>query len=358
MIKKVRLKDFRNFQEIECEFEKGINLIVGENGLGKTNMIEAVFFLSKGRSMRTGESEDLIRRGEERAVIEGWIGDRGKDRNHALVGRGGVKRTIGKGFEAVAFLPDDAQMIRGNPEIRRRSVDEIVRDIKPGYAEVLKEYLRGLRQRNEAIKKVRRGSAKREEIHYWDELVVRRGMEIVEERKAMLLRVEEKLNEIGKIWDVKDIRIKYYTNLETGEKGRERNIEKMTLVEEADIRRGATLIGPHRDEISFRIEGRDLRREGSHGEQKVVSIMWKMAHAGILEEEKGSVVLLLDDPFSELDNKNREALCHAASRWEQVIMTATETVGCLGEAHIIRLVDVVGGLDNGLRIRQPDEAGT
>jgi len=339
LIRRIRLKNFRNYDEITCGFEPGINLVVGENGLGKTNLIEAVYILARGRSMRTSETGDLIRKGEKEALIEGWMGEEGRDKAGIVLVEGEESRKSGHGkLTAVAFLPDDSQMVRGNPEMRRKYTDDVIRDIKPGYQEVMREYARGLRQRNEAIKRVRRGNAEREEIHYWDELLVSRGMEVVGERKEILRRMEEELNRLGEFWEMKNIEIKYYTNLETGEGARTRNLEKMRMVEEADLRRGATLVGAHRDEMIFRMGGKDLRREGSHGEQKILSLMWRLAHAEIVGmERKERPVILLDDCFSELDERNRRALCRAVEGWGQVIMTATEEVGCLKAGHVIKL---------------------
>lgn len=337
MVLKIKLRNYRNYEEFEITFRPGLNLIVGENGVGKTNLLEAVFLLVEGRSMRTTDIRETIRNDSEENVVEGifeGVTD-GKARIWLRKDEGGIKETA-KEVNAVAFTPDDLYLVKGSPEWRRRYLDELLRSVKPTYNEILKDYNRVLRQRNEAIRMVRKGLWGRENVRFWNEIFVKRGLEIVMERKRMLKKVEDELNANKDTWGMGEIKVKYFSSLSL--EAEEENHRRLKRIEDVEIRRGSTMVGPHRDEIVFYIDGKNVRREGSQGEQKILSIMWRLTQAGILKEvEKKEVIVLLDDCFSELDEKNRRRLGHSLKSWKQVLVTATEEVKEVQPDNVIHL---------------------
>lgn len=335
MIKRIYLENFRNYPEKEVEFTSGINLILGDNGAGKTNMLEAVYLLLEGKSPRTGDVREVVRKGEERAIIKGWAWEETGERGEVVVEReGGVSRRDLRGIKAVSFTPDDIYMVKGGPEERRRYLDEIIGRVKKGYRELSKEYARILRQRNEAIRMVRKELWGRERIRHWNALLVRKGEEITRERMEMVERAARSMKCYASKWHMGEVAIKYYSNLfaAVGKSEGKRsefadNEERLRRMEEADIRRGTTLLGPHRDELVLKYNGMSARRMCSQGEQKILSLLMRLAQADIVEEYSGrKPLLLLDDCFSEMDASNRGALLAVLENWGQVLVTSTDDI--------------------------------
>jgi DNA replication and repair protein RecF len=327
VIRSIELEDFRNYERKKIGFEPGINVIIGKNGRGKTNLLEAVFLLLQGRSMRTSSTKDAVREGCERAVVSGTFHVQGEIKTRIVIDADGTTegRKNVRNLRAVSFQPDDIWMVKGGPEARRRCLDEAIVDIKKGYRETLLEYQRILRQRNEAIKAVRRGAKGREYIRNWNDLLLERGSAIVEERIRAAGTIEGLMAEVGRRWNKGELELKYYASLtrDVGESGKA--MEKIKKMEEAEIRRGATLVGPHRDEIVFLLDGRNVRRECSQGEQKLVVLMWRLAQARAMEAVAGKkTLLLLDDCLSELDENNRLLLLEEIGSWEQAMVTTTD----------------------------------
>jgi DNA replication and repair protein RecF len=338
VIKSVELYNYRNYDRRKVELKPGINAVIGDNGLGKTNLLEALFFLLEGRSPRGVEAKEVIRWGEENAAVEGLL-DVGRESWARInIGSDGVKRKgeTERKMGAVCFQPDDVWMLKGGPEARRKQLDELIARIKKGYKETLREYQRILRQRNEAIREARRGRG--DNIESWDPLLVRAAGEIVGARKEFLERLEGAMGEIAARWGLSEVAIRYYSTM-GGEDWEEREaLEKLRRAKEVEIRRGSTLLGPHRDEMIFSLGGRNVRRDCSQGEQKITAVMWRLAQGTLYAESKGvGVILLMDDCLSELDGANRGRILEEMKRWEQVVITATDDSEELGGAERIYL---------------------
>ncbi len=327
ILKRIRIRNFRNYKEYTASFSPGINLIVGGNGVGKTNLLEAVFMTLEGKTLRAVDMAETIREGEAEAVIEADYGNRLESSSMVrILSEGDTKKELVKGLRGVAFIPEYLELIKGGPEWRRRYLDETLVGLKPAYKETLREYARVLKQRNEAIRMVRKGIADTENIRFWNELLLRKGMEIVEERGEVLRRIERVLDEESRLWGWRSMKVGYFTSMITGEDSWERNRNKLGKIEEAEIRRGTTLMGPHRDEIVIYADGRNLRRIASQGEQKMASMLCVFAKGKMYREEGKEVILLLDDCFTELDGKNRRRLGEYIRGWDQVLATSTDEV--------------------------------
>ncbi len=341
MLETLKLRDFRNHGELELRFTSGINLVVGANGIGKTNLLEAVFFLLEGRPMRGASVQDLIRNGADTGCVEGVFNGGRREEGRVVLKK--EAETVRKRFEgsaAVAFIPEDVFLIKGNPEWRRRFVDETVKACKPSYTGLLREYGRTLRQRNQALRLMRKDPARLPEVRSWNFLLVRQGTEIVRERREALLLLRAALEREAEALGLEGVEVRYYSSFDADDE--DANLRKVGRIEEAELRRGVTLCGPHRDEVVFYVSGRNLRKEGSQGEQKLLSLACKMAQASVIEDRTSKkVVLLLDDCFSELDAGNRDRLTENLRRREQVLVTATDRV-VNGADNVIELERMKG----------------
>jgi len=340
MIGKIKLHDFRNYHNRTVEFKPGINVVIGDNGRGKTNLLEALFFLLQGRSMRAVDVRELVRNGAGEAVIEGVIfkGREIKLRN-VINGEGEVKgRRKLQEIRAVSFQPDDIWMVKGGPDARRKCLDEVIVEIKKGYREVLREYQRTLKQRNEALKAVRKGLKDREYIRNWNPLLYRGGSSIVQERAETLRKLQQEMAELGEKWGKGKIETRYYTSMGDDIADEEKTMERIRKMEDAEIRRGVSLIGPHRDELLLFLAERNVRRECSQGEQKLVTIIWRLAQAKLMEGGTGrNTLLLMDDCLSELDEVNRKTILRELGEWEQALLTTTDDSPEFEDAHKVWL---------------------
>ncbi|RJP33035.1 MAG: DNA replication and repair protein RecF [Actinobacteria bacterium] len=346
VIEHIRLHNYRNYTDRQLRFEQGINAVIAGNGRGKTNLLEALFYLIQGRSMRTSDVREMVRNGEEEAVIEANIYKGREIRIRNVIRRGGEvegKRQI-RDIGAVSFQPDDIWMVKGGPELRRKYLDEVVAETKRSYREVLREYQRTLKQRNEAIRAVRKGLKEREFMRFWNPMLYMNGKSIVEERGAALKELQREMTRLGEKWGKGEIELKYYTSMgdETGDE--EKTMERIRKMEEAELRRGVSLIGPHRDELLLFLAGKNVRRECSQGEQKLVTIAWRLAQARQMEGGTGRrMLLLMDDCLSELDEENRRTVLDELDEWEQAILTTTDDSDELAGTHRIWLDGEGGG---------------
>jgi DNA replication and repair protein RecF len=332
VIRNIRLNNFRNYEQREFFFEDGITVIIGKNGRGKTNLLEALYFLLSGSSMRTADAKEMVRRGEENALVKGTIiqasaGDPVSIRvTRGISSHEGIKnREIKEYITAVSFQPDDIWMLKGGPEVRRRYLDEAVSCCKKGYRETLREYQRVLKQRNEALKEARKKGGYDGYVKSWDPLLLRAGMEIVRERVEYVHDMQAEMAEIGKRWGIGELGLRYYTTMGSLSLDEDALSARLERIREAEIRRGSTLIGPHRDEMVISLGGRSARRECSQGEQKLVAILWRLAQGRLITRKTGRrVLLLMDDCLSELDSVNRRKVVGEVAMWEQAVLTTTD----------------------------------
>jgi DNA replication and repair protein RecF len=309
------------------EFEPGINAVIGDNGQGKTNLLEALFFLLTERPARTNDISELIEHGEEEARVEGTFNVGREIVKRIVIDRDGRVRKRGETEEigTALFQPDDIWMVKGGPEARRRNLDAATMEIKKGYRDILREYQRALKQRNEAIRAVRKGMGGRETLRNWNPLLYRYGSAIVKERTKTAKGLESEMKRLAEKWEKGNLNVKYYTSMGDAVDNEIKTMEKIEKMEEAEIRRGTSLMGPHRDELLIHLDGKNVRRECSQGEQKLVTIMWRLAQARRLREQTGKrVLLLMDDCLSELDEENRAHLMGELGEWEQAMITSTD----------------------------------
>ncbi|MEW6572313.1 MAG: DNA replication/repair protein RecF [Bacillota bacterium] len=339
----IKLRNFRNYKEECLEPGIGINLLMGDNTAGKTNLLEAIYFCLCGYSFRTTKEEDVIRVREEKAVLRAAVQkDELGNETAVEISASGKKlilngKEVGRrafpGYLAVLlFRPEDLQVTAGTPGERRRFFDNIFTRVLPGYYSSYRKYHRALNHRNAVLRRLQGLDRSTPELKTWTEAVAETGSALSAFRfkalSSMAPIVSSHYREItGSKLAVRYVCSGGMTDSELGAK--ERFLEKLLTVEKRELQSGQTLVGPHRDDFSFVVDGRDLRHQGSRGEQRTAVLATKLAEARLIEERKNErLICLLDDVFSELDNKRRRALA-AALEGRQVFITTTEPLADL-----------------------------
>ncbi len=316
MISNLRLQHFRSYKDATFEFGSGVNIIVGPNASGKTNLLEAILVLCRGNSYRAAD-RDLLRHGADWARLGGDAG--GKERSvklrlqgevikkeHAIGGTILTRLPLLRTVPAVVFEPNHLQLLTESPELRRNFLDDVIEQTIPAYGELRRQYKRTLSQRNRLLKQ----DFLPDQLFVWNvrlsELggqIAERRMAFVDEHRAQLSRLYNKL--AGKKLKTNMI---YETKLKPQAYGSAmlKGLEART---NKDRERGFTTIGPHRDDLQLLIGGYQLAASASRGETRTMLLALKLLEVQSIEKARGSLpILLLDDVFSELDGARRRAL--------------------------------------------------
>lgn len=357
------LTDFRNYETAELDLAAGPNLFVGSNGQGKTNLVEALGYLSTLGSHRVSTDHAMIRAGEACAIVRARLENGGRavlaevqinrvGANRAQVNRSAIKtRELPRYFSSVLFAPEDLALVRGDPSGRRRFLDELMVLRAPRMSAVIADYDRVLRQRNTLLKSARvaglRGAAL-STLDVWDDRLVGLGSEIIEARGNL---VAELLPEVRAAYtsiagtDHNASLVSSLSILSSGEddgpvpedlassESRTRlNASDaasafrtaLARLRRAELERGLTLAGPHRDDLVLSLNNLPARGYASHGESWSLALSLKLASAAVLRRDtsSGDPVLILDDVFAELDESRRGRLADAVDGFEQVLITA------------------------------------
>lgn len=330
--------NFRNIGSLRIELGRRFNIFHGLNGQGKTNLLEAIYLLGSPRSFRTFRLSELIRHGEQVSLIQGMVESAGirREINVILEPSGRRVDIDGKGvhkasdlhgrLNAVLFSPDDTGMVKMGPEARRRYLDRVVYAGDIGYLHCWHDYQRILKQRNYLLK-----CSDKAGLDTWTEKLAEAGSEVIERRLRFVAVLDDKLrSHYAIISDAKETsRISYQPD---GVQSVERETIRGELLElfkrheRSDERYGTTTAGPHRDDLIFSLDDRQLKAFGSHGQQKSFVLALKMAEMENLYDIFGeSPLLLLDDLNSELDaRRNHNLMEFLASRDIQVFITTAE----------------------------------
>ncbi|RKL64528.1 DNA replication/repair protein RecF [Thermoanaerobacteraceae bacterium SP2] len=336
----LRLFDFRNFKELDVSFSPGINILYGDNAQGKTNLLESIFFLSNLRSERAVRDQQLIMYTRPlaflRGVFETCAGPVEREvtvysDKKKVVKEGGNQKNrwseICEDISAVFFSPDDLNLIKGEPSLRRKFLDTVIYHIKPGYIKYLQVYYRVLAHRNTLLKAVKKNPSLSDNIDPWDLQLCDTGSRIFTERLKFLERIGPDILEIFKKFTGgnTDFKINYINsvNFMSRDSIRQDFLKTLKGSREKDIARSFTTCGPHRDDIQFLLDGHDARFFGSQGQQRMLVLCLKMAQAKILFRERGEPpIMLLDDVMSELDLTRRKLIVE--NHGSQVFITTTD----------------------------------
>ena len=346
----LRLKQFRNYPYLELEPSEGITVLYGPNGSGKTNLLEAMHLLSLGRSHRTTADREMVAQGELAAMVHGET--RRLDGRHEIEIRltpmeKPQKRVLlyGKPAQRIAdlmghatvvmFSPEDLRIVRDGPAARRRFVDMQLSQIRPGYVRALKTYLSVLESRNALLRqdKLQGVSDFANQLDAWDEQLANAAVPIVRSRRWFLQELSENSSrEYAAISENPDepFSLFYVGPLAQSDAPYEQMLAGLRRNREEDRRRMYTTFGPHRDDVSLQLFGRDLRAMGSQGQLRTAVLSMKLGEIRLIEKEMGeSPTLLLDDVFSELDAKRRNALFKSAAPM-QTFITCTDRQDAAG----------------------------
>ncbi|GAA4747762.1 DNA replication/repair protein RecF [Amnibacterium soli] len=339
-ILRLQLTDWRNYATAELVFAPGANVLAGSNGQGKTNLVEAIGFLTTLGSHRVSGDAALVRAGEDAAVIRATVVSGEREvlaevlvnrvgANRAQLNRSAVRpREITRNVSSVLFAPEDLAIVRGEPSARRRFVDELLVQRTPRLAGVVSDYEKALRQRN-GLLRGSRGMVDAESLAVWDERLVTTGSELLDARTALLSDLEPIVAEQYAVVAGADQRVTLEAQRTIDEETEEaptaeRFTAALARVRRREIERGITLIGPHRDDVLLTINALPARGYASHGESWSLALALRLGAVELLRHalETGDPIVILDDVFAELDERRRVRLADRVSRYEQVIVTA------------------------------------
>lgn len=364
LIKHISLANFRNYETADVSFSPGVNLLVGPNGQGKTNLVEAIRYLSTLSSHRVAGYLPLIRHAKpeiEQAVIRVLANHDSRDAllevelnrsspNRARINKANATRLrdILGYVNTVTFAPEDLDIIKKDPSNRRAFIDELLVQVSPRFSGVFTDYERVLKQRNTLLRTARQTSAKGtalSTLDAWDESLVKFGSEIVAARVALVERLRPLLTEAYQSIAIANNEPRILTKsslvgatvvdeddtdeLENIESSNVAEVEELFRAKLAQIRqneldRGITMVGPHRDDLVLMLSDLPAKGYASHGESWSFALALRLASINLLRAEtrSGDPILILDDVFAELDAGRRSRLAELVANNEQVIITA------------------------------------
>jgi len=353
-IEKLQLQNWRNHGKLKFEFN-GITLLVGPNASGKTNFLEAIYYLATGKSFRA-KDESLLGWGETFTRVEADIEKETKPENLLLVleDQGRVTKTVKikeqkvaaskllGHLRAVLFTPEEIELLSTLPEARRRYLNMIISQSNSKYIYSLVHFRRTLEQRNSLLKRILNGEAKEEELEVWDGRFAEYAEQLIVGRASYVVEINKTIAEhYQRLSGTKQkLELSYLPSIDATE-GWAGIVTRLTQSRARDIMARVTTIGPHRDDISFVLDDRNLLTFASRGELRTVILALKLAEVDYLEAITGErPVLLLDDVFSELDEKRRDLLSQVFVE-QQTIITTTDldhvSKNILEKASVIEL---------------------
>lgn len=328
----ISLVNFRNYSKAKFDFGEA-TLVVGENGSGKSNLLEAIYLLAVGKSFRAESDYEMIKQGERLSVLDFHLLLDAQDCDFKVtltdgVGIGRKKFTINGvskrmadaigQMRAVLFCPQDLELVTGSPSGRRRYLDFVIGQADREYRRCLVSYDRGLRQRNKLLEMIREGLARRNQLFFWDKLLIKNGQYLTLRRGEYLSGLGDQPDGIAGYAAVYDKSV-----ISEG---------RLKQYEREEVAAAATLVGPHRDDFVVNHQGRDAAKYGSRGEQRMGVLWLKLGEFKCLSfgsaQDAQKPILLLDDIFSELDHRHRRLVGDLVGRHRlsggQIIMTSAD----------------------------------
>jgi DNA replication and repair protein RecF len=341
-VESIRAHRFRSYTELVLELNEGLTILAGPNAAGKTNIIEALQLLTSGESFRNPQWIDLVHKGSSSASLH--LSAREGERLHEVdleVGESGrrtykingkMKRAAGDlagTIPCVVFTPEDLRIVKDSPARRRDELDGLGRQLSGTYARLKFEYDRVVRQRNTLL---RQGDAADDDLSPWDERLVSLGARLHSHRRALFEKVlEAAAKRYSEFADDGPLEGRYIPSWNRDRPAEDEILDPAAAIEEslrrgrsAERARGVTLVGPHRDDITFILQGHDARIFASQGQQRSIALALKAGEVAVVESVSGArPLLLLDDVMSELDESRRTALAGVVGEMTQTIITTT-----------------------------------
>ena len=329
-IESIRLNNFRNYESLEMNFDQGTNILYGDNAQGKTNILEAVYVCSTTKSHKGSKDKEIVRFGEEESHIKMTVRRDGipyridmhlkKNRTKGVAVNGVPIKKASELFgivNVIFFSPEDLNIIKNGPAERRRFLDLELCQLNKVYVYDLVQYNRVVVQRNKLLKEMDSDPSLKETLNIWDLQLVRFGSELIRLRTRFVEELNELIREIHfhLSGEREELEIRYEPNVtpETFEAELSRNRNQ-------ELRQRLTLTGPHRDDLNFIVNGADIRKFGSQGQQRTAALSLKLSEIELVKRTvKDYPVLLLDDVLSELDGKRQEHLLSEISHIQTLI---------------------------------------
>lgn len=342
-LKKLCLSHYRNYETVEMTTDRNVNIFVGPNAQGKTNLLESIFVLALTKSHRTHQDKELISWEQKQARLYAEVEKKyGLCKLQLDITPQGKKAKINgleqrklSGFvgtiNVVMFAPEDLEIVKGAPGVRRRFLDMEIGQVHPGYLYDTAQYQKVLMQRNNFLKQAGPGSGHNGMLEVWNEQLARYGVKIVKKRQCFIEKLQAWAEQIhtGITGGQERIEIVYRPSLVLPPEEDEtilfeKFMIKLSEVKEQEFRRGTTLIGPHRDDLLFFINGKEAQTYGSQGQQRTTALSVKLAELELIREETGEYpILLLDDVLSELDRNRQTQLIETIRDKVQTFITTT-----------------------------------
>ncbi len=342
-LKSLILRQFRNYAQAEVPLSAKLNLFVGPNGSGKSNVLEGICVLGTGQSHRGADTKVMLQWEKNEAVLKGvFEGEepRGVDirlkagrPRHVLVNnriQRRLKDWVGQ-VPVVSFSPDDLDLVKGEPSLRRRSFNSILCQAEPKYNEVFQRYSQVVEERNAALKQVQEGKRQKSVLEPWDNALLKEGAFLTLDRQRFVHEFSIHVhNQHETLSSGKEKAAVFYkSSFVIPEGGVEKLIElnqyKLRSLREGEIALGSTLTGPHRDDIVFYLNGRPAKAYASQGQQRTLALAYKLAERAFLRDRTDrKPICLFDDVLSELDIGRRVQLTHVLLGGYQCFVTMTD----------------------------------
>lgn len=360
---KISLINFRNYSNVNVSFNDKMNVLIGNNAQGKTNILEAITILALTKSNRVGVSPNLIKFGKKKSIIRGVVK---KDRiiskleveikdnmKNIKLNQTEVRRISDyiSNLNVIVFIPDDLEIIKGSPNIRRNLLNIQLSQLSKAYLNTYNEYNKILKTRNEYLKVLFSNSiADKEYLDILTDKLIEKAVIIYQMRSQYLKLVNSNINRyFSTISGLDGLEIVYMPNIDFASfeyfEIKSIMLEKFRRNYSKELNYGMTMYGPHRDEFYFNLDGNDLKFFGSQGQQKIAILAFKLSEISIFKEfQKTSPVLLLDDVFGELDIKKRNRILKLINSEDvQSIITTTDIRNInkkyLEDAYIYEVVE-------------------
>ena len=331
-IDRVELSDFRNYRTLSLTPSPQLNVLVGLNAQGKTNLLEGLGVLLVGRSFRGAGAADMLAWGASAAAVDGKIrrGETARAIRRRIVARDcGRWAVVGEGCvwtRAIGFGWPDLAILNDGPQARRNFIDGFAGKLYAAHLSGLGRYRQIVARRNRLLQSGLSERALRNALAPWNEQLARVGLELVGRRREAVAALEDESRELyPTLAGTGDVRLRYGASPGGGE-GLPEFLAALDGRFGDEVRRGQTLVGPHRDDLLIEVDGRDLRLYGSRGQQRLMALTLRLAEAGPVARAVGSApVLLLDDALSELDPEVQARVLAHVARTGQVFLTTADT---------------------------------
>lgn len=347
-LQELELHNYRNYETLTIPFENKVNVILGENAQGKTNLMEAIYVLALAKSHRTSNDKELIRWDAEYAKIKGrlhkthgtvplelTISKKGKKAKYNHIEQKKLSRYIGN-MNVVMFAPEDLNLVKGSPQVRRRFIDMEIGQISPVYLYDMSRFQKILQQRNHYLKQLQmKKQTDWTMLDILTEQLIEQAAKIVMRRFEFVRMLEEWAHPIHHSISrgLEQLEIQYKPSVNVSEeldwsKMIKSYENKFAEIREREIDRGVTMAGPHRDDLAFAVNGRDVHTFGSQGQQRTAALSVKLAEIELIYSEiREYPILLLDDVLSELDDYRQSHLLNAIQGRVQTFVTTTSVDG-------------------------------